>query len=225
MRVTTRGGVRGMRVLSRAMSAFGPAPGEHSQETHPETGMGRRGFLTGLGRLALGAAAAGAALDPASAIAAAVSGPSRRSLSLVSLHTGEKLRATYWADGRYQENALSDLNEFLRDWRTGDVGAIDPKLLDLLFALKGKLRSDDAFQVISGYRSPATNSMLRGRSKHSGVASRSLHMDGKAIDITMAGRQLARIRQAATELRLGGVGYYPKSGFVHVDTGRVRYWS
>ncbi|HYC03067.1 MAG TPA: DUF882 domain-containing protein [Azospirillaceae bacterium] len=184
----------------------------------------RRGFLTGLGRLAIGACAAGAAFDPSSVLAATV-GASRRTLSLVSLHTNEKLKVTYWADGRYVPTALADANELLRDWRSGEIGKIDPKLLDLLFALRTKLHTDEPFQVISGYRSPKTNAMLAGRTRHSGVADKSLHMQGKAIDIDLAGRQLNRIRQAATELKLGGVGYYPKSSFVHVDTGRVRYWS
>lgn len=184
---------------------------------------GRRGFLRGLGGLFLGAgtAIAAPAIITNPADAAPVNAP-RRQISFVSLHTREKLKVTYYANGKYDRSALTDVNHMLRDWRTGEVGAMDPKLLDLLFQLKQRLRTDDPFHVISGYRCPKTNAMLSSRSE--GVATKSLHMEGKAIDVTMPGRQLARIRQAAVDLRMGGVGIYSNSGFVHVDTGRVRYW-
>jgi len=186
----------------------------------------RRGFLTGAGRLALGGAAlaAGGSLLPAPALAAtkAAAAGSRRALAFQSLHTGETLKVTYWQDGRYVPTALEDVNHILRDWRTGEIGQMDPKLLDILHQLKGRLRADGPFHIISGYRCPRTNAMLASRS--GGVAKKSLHMEGKAIDIALPGRKLAEVRQAALELKLGGVGYYPKSGFVHVDTGRVRQW-
>src|SRR5690606_22191472 len=117
---------------------------------------------------------------------------------------------------------LDAVNEVLRDHRTGEVHAIDPQLLDLLSGLAGKLEARPRFQVISGYRSPASNAKLHAKS--SGVATRSLHMQGKAIDIRMGGVELANLRRAALGLRAGGVGYYPSSDFVHVDTGRVRQW-
>lgn len=184
---------------------------------------GRRGFLRGLGGLFLGAGAAIAAptilTNPADA--APVSVP-RRQLSFVSLHTNERLKVTYFTNGSYDRSALRDVNHMLRDWRTGETGSMDPKLLDLLFQLHQRLRTDEPFHVISGYRCPQTNAMLAARSE--GVATKSLHMEGKAIDITMPGRQLTRIRQEAANLKLGGVGIYSKTGFVHVDTGRVRYW-
>jgi uncharacterized protein YcbK (DUF882 family) len=102
---------------------------------------------------------------------------------------------------------------------------IDPALLDLLHELHGTLETDQPFHVISGYRAPETNAMLRERGgSHTGVASKSLHMVGKAIDIRLPGVKLEHLRAAATSLRLGGVGFYPTSNFVHVDTGRVRYW-
>lgn len=184
---------------------------------------GRRGFLRGLGGLVLGAGAAIAAPTILTSPADAASvNAARRSLSFMSLHTKEKLRVTYYANGAYDKGALSDINQMLRDWRTGEVGTMDPKLMDLLFQLRQRLRSDDPFHVISGYRCPRTNAMLAAKSD--GVATKSLHMVGKAIDITMPGRQLARIRQEAANLRLGGVGIYSRSGFVHVDTGQVRYW-
>lgn len=189
----------------------------------PAVETGRRGFLRGLGGLFLGAGAAIAAptilTNPADA--APVSAP-RRQLSFVSLHTSEKLKITYFNNGTYDRSALKDVNHMLRDWRTGEVGSMDPKLLDLLFQLRQRLRTEEPFQVISGYRCPKTNAMLASRSE--GVATKSLHMEGKAIDITMTGRQLSRIRQEALNLRLGGVGIYSKTGFVHVDTGRVRQW-
>ncbi|WP_240002594.1 DUF882 domain-containing protein [Oleisolibacter albus] len=185
---------------------------------------GRRGFLTGLGRTALGVGAAVClpTLIPAPAEAGSLTNP-RRVLSFVSPHTRDTLKVTYFADGRYIPAALKDVNTILRDWRTGEVTRMDPKLLDLLFQLRQRLRTDEAYQVISGYRSPKTNAALARASK--GVANKSLHMEGKAIDIDLSSRNLARIRQAALELRLGGVGYYPKSSFVHVDTGRVREWN
>ncbi|MFV3127305.1 YcbK family protein [Niveispirillum sp. KHB5.9] len=184
---------------------------------------GRRGFLRGLGGLFLGAGAAIAAptiiTNPADA--APVSAP-RRQISFVSLHTREKLNVTYFTNGTYDRSALKDVNHMLRDWRTGEIGKMDPKLLDLLFQLRQRLRTEEPFQVISGYRCPKTNAMLASKSE--GVATKSLHMEGKAIDITMAGRQLSRIRQEALNLKQGGVGIYSKTGFVHVDTGRVRQW-
>lgn len=183
----------------------------------------RRGFLSGLGRLFLGAGAAIAAPTILTERAdAAPLNAARRQVSFVSLHTNERIKATYYSNGKYDASALRDVNHFLRDWRTGEVGRMDPKLLDLLFQVKQRLRTEDAFQVISGYRCPKTNAMLASKSE--GVATKSLHMEGKAIDITMPGRQLTRIRHAAADLRQGGVGIYSRSGFVHMDTGRVRYW-
>jgi len=145
-----------------------------------------------------------------------------RELRFDNLHTAEKLTVEYFAAGRYQPDALSEINRVLRDFRTGDVGEIDPKLLDLLHALRERAGTRQAFQVISGYRSPSTNAALHRRS--SGVATHSLHMDGKAIDIRLGDVALPGLRDAALSLQLGGVGYYPGSNFVHVDTGRLRHW-
>jgi uncharacterized protein YcbK (DUF882 family) len=121
--------------------------------------------------------------------------------------------------------ALSSVNTLLRDFRVNQVKPIDPELLDVLFELNGTLATAQPFHVISGYRSPQTNNMLheRGGAK-SGVATHSLHMEGKAIDIRVPGVQLEHLRDAAKSLKAGGVGFYPGSNFVHVDTGRVRYW-
>ena len=136
--------------------------------------------------------------------------------------TGERLSVKYFDDGDYLPEALTKVNYFLRDFRTGDIHAIDPNLLDLLEHLTDLTHTRKPFQVISAYRSPATNETLRQQSK--GVAAGSLHMKGKAIDIRLADVPLETLRSAAILARRGGVGYYPASDFVHVDTGRVRTW-
>src|SRR5208283_1324336 len=145
-----------------------------------------------------------------------------RALSFHNTHTGESMKAIYWNKGSYVQQALADINYILRDFRTGEVKEIDTGLLDLLFALHRKLESTAPFHIISGYRSPETNSLLSRLSK--GVAKHSLHIDGKAIDMRLPGLELKTLQCAAIDLRRGGVGYYPSSDFVHVDVGRVRYW-
>lgn len=145
-----------------------------------------------------------------------------RKLSLLNLHTGEHLKATYWAEGQYQTSELKAINHVLRDHRTGDAYHMDNDLLNLLNTLHQKMGSKKAFQVISGYRSPKTNAALNKKS--SGVAKKSLHMQGKAIDIRLPGCQLSDLRKAAINCQTGGVGYYPKSDFIHIDTGNVRRW-
>lgn len=145
-----------------------------------------------------------------------------RILSLKNLHTGESLRATFWAEGQYLKDELRAVNRVLRDHRSGDVHAMDPNLLDQLYLLQQSVGVGGAFHVISGYRSPASNASLRNNSN--GVAKKSLHMQGKAIDIRLPGCKLDKLHKAALALQAGGVGYYPESGFIHVDTGRVRRW-
>jgi uncharacterized protein YcbK (DUF882 family) len=182
--------------------------------------LNRRSFL------GLGAVATAAALVPARAHAAtpAARAP-ERILSFFHTHTGERLKIAYCCDGAYEPGALADLNHLLRDFRTGEEKAIDPKVFDLLYELRGTLETDQPYHVISGYRSPTTNAMLHERGgSHSGVAVHSLHMVGKAIDIRVPGVALDNVRRAARSLKLGGVGFYPSSNFVHVDIGRVRYW-
>jgi len=145
-----------------------------------------------------------------------------RHLCFHHTHTGEKLDVTYFESGCYLEDALSEVNQLLRDHRSGEVYAMDTDLLDLLHAVQRRCGRDGPFEVISGYRSPATNEMLRRNT--SGVAKRSLHMQGRAIDVRIPGFNTGELRRAAMELSAGGVGYYPKSAFVHLDTGRVRAW-
>ncbi|MEX0759614.1 MAG: DUF882 domain-containing protein [Tistlia sp.] len=174
--------------------------------------LSRRGFLA--------TAAAGTAVLAMPNIVRA--GNDLRRLSFHNLHTEERLRATYWVDGRYDKGALGEINEVLRDFRTGEVFPIDPKLMDLLDGLQRTLGKESTYAVISGYRSPKTNAMLRGNS--GGVARKSFHMKGQAIDIAMGGVDLRAVHRAALDLQAGGVGLYAKSGFVHVDTGPVRTW-
>ena len=149
--------------------------------------------------------------------------PPTRSLSFYNLHTGESLTTTYCVDGSCVPDSMAEIRHVLRDFRTGQEHDIDVRLLDLLSRLKAKAETNKPFQVISGYRSPKTNQMLRRTS--TGVARRSLHMSGEAIDIRLPGRDLKWLRQTALDLKKGGVGYYPKSDFVHVDVGRVRQWA
>ena len=145
-----------------------------------------------------------------------------RALALHNLHTGESLALTYYTAGAYDELALAAINHTLRDFRTGDVHPIHTDLLDQLALVHAALGSDAPFQIISGYRSPVTNERLRQHS--GGVASRSLHMDGKAIDVRLADTRTSRLRDVAAGLGLGGVGYYARSDFVHLDVGRPRQW-
>lgn len=148
-----------------------------------------------------------------------------RRIALHNLHTGESLKAVYWENGKYVPDAVAALNRVLRDFRTGDVHMIDPGLYDILDAVSGKVEKREAtFQIISGYRSPKTNAMLK-RTGGGGVATHSLHMDGKAMDVRLNGVELKNLHKAALSLKKGGVGYYPVSNFVHVDVGRVRTWN
>jgi uncharacterized protein YcbK (DUF882 family) len=137
-------------------------------------------------------------------------------------HTGERLSIVYRSANGYVTEALDELTRFLADFRTGESKPIDPGLFDMLHAMQQLTGGNGVYEIISGYRSPATNAQLRTHS--SGVAERSLHMYGKALDVRLTGVELAKLRDAAWALQLGGVGYYPGLDFVHVDTGRVRRW-
>jgi uncharacterized protein YcbK (DUF882 family) len=145
-----------------------------------------------------------------------------RSLSFVHTHTGEKLSINYWCDGAFQPQCLTPLNHFLRDFRTGEMANMDAGLLDILYQLQVLADRDAVYEVISGYRSPQTNAMLRKSSSE--VAKKSLHMEGKAVDIRVTGFSTKKLQQLALANQTGGIGFYAKSDFVHLDTGRIRSW-
>ncbi len=177
--------------------------------------LSRRNFLKGCALSLPGVMLA----SPATGLGAA---PRERSLRLYHTHTDESLHLTYHDGAQYLPRALQEINRFLRDFRTEEVRPIDPRLLDLLSAICVLTESRGRIEVISGYRSPTTNNMLRAESR--GVAKKSLHMQGKAIDLRLSDVDSANLRKAAVALAQGGVGYYRKSNFVHLDTGRFRTW-
>jgi len=181
---------------------------------HEGSLLSRRHFLT--------TCASVAGLLISSPVLAIVAPSPQRSLSFRHTHTGERQTIRYWQDGEYLPEGLEAANHLLRDHRTGEVTQMDKGLLDILYALQLTTGEQGEFQIISGYRSPKTNEMLR--SKTGGVAKRSLHMQGKAIDVRFCACDLKRLRDKAVSLKAGGVGYYPNSNFIHVDTGRVRTW-
>jgi uncharacterized protein YcbK (DUF882 family) len=145
-----------------------------------------------------------------------------RTLAFFNTHTGESLRTVYWVQGGYLRDALSAVDYVLRDHRTDEVKTIDPQLLDLLHAICAELEINQPLHIISGYRSPATNAYLRSQSRR--VAQQSFHMDGKAVDVRLPGYSAATVRSVAMSLQGGGVGYYPRAEFVHLDVGPIRYW-
>ena len=198
--------------------------GDKSQETifvKPDT---RRRFLSRVAKVAAFGTVISAwpMVRPLAARRLIETMPPERDLAFVSLHTGERLSTTYARAGSYVPEALHEIDHVLRDWRTGEAVAMDRGLLDLLFALRRKVGSTAPLEIISGYRSPKTNAQLSAKS--GGVAKRSLHMRGMAVDVRLPDRDLALLHRAARELEAGGVGLYSKSGFIHIDTGRVRYW-
>lgn len=144
-------------------------------------------------------------------------------LRLFQTHTGDRINIVYRRGNDYIPSALAKLDYFLRDYRTGDIRRYDPKVFDLLVALEGAAGDPGAeIDIICGYRTPRTNEYLRTHGE--GVAEHSLHMKAQAIDIRIPGVATARLREVALSLHRGGVGYYPHSNFIHVDTGRVRQW-
>jgi uncharacterized protein YcbK (DUF882 family) len=166
----------------------------------------------------LGLCSAAALSLPRMAFAAA----SAKELAFYNLHTGEKLRLAFYENGRYVPSAMQALNHFLRDYRTSDVHPIDTALFDQLHTLQHLVETPGEFHVISGYRSPKTNEMLHSHSD--GVANHSMHLEGRAMDIRLPGKDLSLLHKAALSMNAGGVGYYPGSDFIHIDTGRQRHW-
>jgi len=192
-------------------------------KTPPRNGAGRTPVCAERRRLLLRAGTVCAALGALACLPARAATAARpRSLSFVNIHTGETLTAPYFDGSAYSADCLSDVNHLLRDWRTGEVHAIDPALLDVLYDLQVLADRDAAYEVICGYRSAATNVMLHRLSGD--VAEHSQHLLGKAIDVRLSGYSTATLAARARTLSRGGVGFYANSDFVHVDTGRVRFW-
>ena len=185
-------------------------------------------YLGLLSSLFIAATASGATPDNAQPLATSATtvamrqANSERALSFFHTHTGERLDIVYFRRGEYSEDALSRINFFLRDFRTGDVATIDRRTLDIVHDLTRQLSYQGDVHIVSAYRSPTTNEMLRKKS--SGVAKKSQHLEGKAIDFRFPGVDTTKLRDIAKTLQRGGVGYYDKSDFIHVDSGRVRYW-
>jgi len=175
----------------------------------------RRLFTAGIG------AGLGALAFAGSPALAALKLPERR-LRLTNAHTWEKLDLVYWADGAYIPDSMAAINHLMRDHRANRVKAIDVKLIDQLYILVNALETEEQVHILSGYRTPETNAALRKRSN--GVAKYSLHMEARAMDINIPGIHAKDIHTNAIAMKAGGVGYYAKSGFVHIDTGKVRNW-
>ena len=145
-----------------------------------------------------------------------------KKISLYNIHTGEHVKATYWANGDYIYDEIASIEFLMRDFRTNDLHPIDIPLIEYMHKLHSVVHAKKDILIISGFRSPKTNNYLR--KKGGGVAKRSFHMVGRAADIRIPGVELSLLKYAAILLYKGGVGYYPKSGFLHIDTGKPRYW-
>jgi uncharacterized protein YcbK (DUF882 family) len=182
----------------------------------------RRRVLEAGGRLAAASAVGMLAGTAGWGAARPAQGPGSRRIALINLHTPESLDIEFCCGGEYRPDALAAVQALLRDYRTGEQHPIDPALLDYLYDAAQAARVDPVFRVISGYRSPRTNQMLHERSR--GVASKSLHMEGRAIDVRLAGVDCADLAEISLRMQKGGVGYYRQSDFVHLDTGRFRTW-
>ena len=147
---------------------------------------------------------------------------SHRTLSLSNIHTGEKITSTYWENGFYNPSSLRELSRVLRDHHNDTFIEMDKRLFDSLYLLQCRLDSNKTYEVLSAYRSPETNQKLSRL--YSGVAKKSLHMEGKAVDIRLPSTDLKHIRNAALDMKMGGVGYYPNNQFLHLDVGQFRSW-
>lgn len=187
--------------------------------------MDRRSFLS-IGAATLGGIILPAMTSPAAAATfkGGVVGDGARRLSFRNTHTGESFSGVYRVGDKYLADAFTQINTVLRDFRTDQVYPMDPRVIDIMYTVHRMTGEQRPFEIISGYRSPKTNTMLRGRSKNSGVAKKSLHMEGRAIDLRMEGFSTKRLRDLAKAVQAGGVGYYRKSNFIHIDCGDVRAW-
>lgn len=193
-------------------------PLNHSRVEHSKVLPSEFTRRTFLNRFATTSTAA-LLINPVSALAKF---SAERHLAFFNTHTTEKLDVVYYSGGNYLPDALAEIDLLFRDHRTEETHPIDPALIDILYRLSSLTQDRCMYQIVSGYRSPATNAMLRKRSNQ--VAKKSYHMLGKAVDIRLPGVDTKRLRNAAISLQQGGVGYYQASDFVHIDTGRVRTW-
>lgn len=179
--------------------------------------LSRRGIL-----MALAATAVAAAPSYGNAFSILRGAGDVRRLKMYSGRTGERLDTLYWIDGKYVPEALAEINHFMRDWRDNRMKEIDTRTLDIMCAAHRLLEVDEPYMLLSGYRSPQTNRLLRSRSN--GVAQNSLHLKGEAADLRLDSRTVAQMAQAAAALKAGGVGRYSRSNFVHMDCGNTRSW-
>ena len=180
-------------------------------------GMTRRGVLG-----AFAATAIAAAPTYANAFGFMRGAGDIRRIRMYSGRLGEHLDTIYWIEGEYIPEALTEINKLMRDWRSGQTINIDTRTIDIMAASHNMLDADAPYMLLSGYRTPNTNAMLRSRSR--GVARNSLHMQGQAADLRLEGRSVAQIARAAVSCSAGGVGKYSRSNFVHMDCGQVRVW-
>lgn len=185
--------------------------------TDSSKGMTRRGLLR-----AFAATAITAAPTYANAFNFLKGAGDIRRIRMHSQRTGERLDTIYWIDGEYIPEALAEVNHFMRDWRSGSTINIDTRTIDIMAASHSLLEADAPYLMLSGYRTPQTNAMLRSRSRS--VARNSLHMKGQAADLRLSGRSVSQIARAAASCSAGGVGKYSRSNFVHMDCGPVRIW-
>ncbi len=185
--------------------------------------VSRRKFL-GFGALAAGSIAASSIIHPASAAIMSNGGrfDGARKISFRNSHTGETFSGVYRVGDKYLPDAFDRINVVLRDFRTNELFPIDPRVMDIIFSVHNMTQQDEPYEILSGYRCPKTNSGLRSHGE--GVAKNSLHMTGQAIDLRLPGFNTKQIQKLAVSLKAGGVGYYPKSDFVHMDSGDVRTW-
>jgi uncharacterized protein YcbK (DUF882 family) len=185
--------------------------------TSSSTGLTRRGLLR-----AFAATAIAATPTYANAFGFLKGAGDIRRLRMHSGRTGESINTIYWIDGEYIPEALAEINRFMRDWRTNGTINIDSRTIDIMAASHNLLQADTPYLMLSGYRSPQTNAMLRSKSR--AVARNSLHMKGQAADLRLQGRSVSQIAKAAMSCSAGGVGKYSGSNFVHMDCGPVRVW-
>lgn len=181
------------------------------------TGISRRSLL---GVFAATAVAAAPTFSNAAGLLRG--GGDIRRIRMYSGRTGERLDMVYWIDGQYIKDAVKEINHFMRDWRTDQVKDMDLRTIDIMAASHNLLDVNEPYMLLSGYRSPKTNAMLRSRSR--GVAKNSLHMRGQAADLRLSSRSVSQMAKAAEACRAGGVGKYYRSNFVHMDCGVVRSW-